>query len=120
MVVQRQTFSAKLRIGKWLGWPLGALAAIAHHQIVTNTIYARCPVQSDAFVIGMGALWAFVGLIGAILSWRARQALPSEGTADASLRTDRFIATLSSMFAFFCVLFIIFSVPAGMILRCER
>ncbi len=120
MAIQRQTFSSKLRVGKWLGVPLGAIAAIAHHQIVTNTVYARCPVQSDAFVIGMGVLWACVGLIGAYVSWRTRRALPTQSTADASLRTDRFIATLSSLFAILCVLFVVFATPAGMILRCER
>jgi hypothetical protein len=120
MVVQRQTFSAKLRIGKWLGVALGSTAAIAHHQMVTNTIYARCPVQSETFVIGMGVLWGVVALIGAILSWRTRQALPKEDTADASLRTDRFVATLSMIFAALCVLFILFATPAGLILRCER
>lgn len=120
MVIQRQTFSAKLRIGKWLGLALGTVAAIAHHQIVTNTIYARCPGNSEGFVLWMGALWGFIALVGAFLSWRTRQTLPKAHTADASLRTDRFVATLSMIFAAFCALFIIFATPAGMILGCER
>lgn len=120
MAVRRQTFSAKLRIGKWLGMVLGAIAALGHHQIVTNTVFARCPVHSEPFVVGMGIFWGLVALIGALGSLRTRQALPKEETADASLRTDRFIATLSMIFAVLCALFILFATPAGLILRCER
>jgi hypothetical protein len=120
MSVERQTFSTKLRIGKWLGFILGTMAALADQQITATTIYARCPVRSDLFVISVGAVCAAIGMIGAFISWRTRQELPSEESASASLRTDRFVATLSAVFALFCVLFILFATVAGLILRCER
>jgi hypothetical protein len=117
---ERQTFSARLRFGKWAGFYLGTFAAVAHQQIVTMTVYARCPVNSDALVLGIGAICAIIGSFGAIYSWRTRQALPHEDTSSTTLRADRFLATLAAAFAAFCVLFIIFAATAGVILRCER
>lgn len=117
---ERQTFSMRLRIGKWAGFILGTLAALADQQIVATVVYARCPVRSEVLVFGVSAACAALGLLGALLSWRARQMLPSEESASATLRTDRFIATLSSVFAAFCVLFIVFASTAGGILRCDR
>lgn len=120
MSADRQTFSRRLRFGKWAGAALGLIAAVAFHQIATNVVYARCPAQSAAFVLTLGAIWGPVALGGAILSWRTREALPDASTASAVLRTDRFIATLCAAFAFVCLLFIVFGATAGVILRCER
>lgn len=117
---ERQSFSRRLRFGKWAGFYAGTLAALAHQQIVTMTVYTRCPVNSDVLVLGIGAACAVVGAAGAIYSWLTRQALPHEDTASASLRADRFIATLAAIFAAFCVLFVVFATAAGVILRCER
>jgi hypothetical protein len=120
MVIQRQTFSVRARFGKWAGFFFGTLAALADQQIISTSVYARCPEQSAAFVVSIGAVCALIGLIGAAMSFRVRQSLPKEQTASAALRADRFIATLAGAFALFCVLFIIFATPAGMILGCER
>ena len=116
----RQAFSRRLRWGKWAGAYLGLLAAIADHQIVSNSVFARCPAASAAFTLTVGGVCAAIALLGATLSWRTRQALPETSTADATLRTDRFIATLSALLAFVCLLFILFATAAGLILRCER
>jgi hypothetical protein len=120
MVVKRQTFSPRLRFTKWAGFYFGTFAALADQQIVSTFVYARCPVQNDALVIGVGAVCAVIGLFGAFLSLRARQSLPKGDLASADVRVDRFIATLSGVFALFCVLFIVFATPAGLILQCER
>ena len=120
MVIKRQTFSARARFGKWAGFFSGTFAALADQQIISTSVFARCPVQSDVFVVSVGALCALIGLVGAAISLGVRQSLPKEATASAAMRADRFIATLSGAFALFCVLFIIFATPAGMILRCER
>jgi hypothetical protein len=120
MSVQRQTSSARLRAGKWAGLALGPLAALADQQIVATTVFARCPENSVALTLGVGFACALVAGLGAALSWRARQATPHAPTTDLTLRTDRFIATLSAVFAMMCLLFILFATPAGLILRCER
>lgn len=120
MLSERQTFSARLRYGKWAGLYMGPLAAFANQQIVATIVYADCPAHSAALVLGVGAACAAIGLLGALVSWRTRQALPSEHTASAALRTDRFIATLSAIFAVICMLLTVFGTPAGWILRCER
>ena len=120
MSVERQTFSARLRFGKWVGLWLGLLAAFADQQIVANTVYARCPDNSQTFVLGVGGVCAVIALLGAAVSWRTRQALPAESTASHALQTDRFIATLSAVFAAVCLLVIVFGTSAGLVLRCER
>lgn len=120
MSSERNTFSARLRFGKWAGFYAGTLAALAHQQIVTMTVFARCPENSEALVLGLGATCSLLALAGAIYSWRTRQALPHEDTASTTLRADRFIATLAAVFAAFCVLFILFATAAGFILRCQR
>jgi hypothetical protein len=120
MSSKRQTLSSRLRFGKWAGFYFGTLAALAHQQIVAITVYARCPVNSDVLVLGVGAVCAIIGAFGAVYSWRTREALPREDTASTTLRADRFVATLAAAFAAFCVLFILFATTAGLILRCER
>ena len=120
MAIKRQSFSARLRFAKWAGFYLGTLAALADQQIISTSVYARCPVQVDVFVLSVSAVCALIGSIGAFISLRARQSLPKDEDASTVMRADRFIATLSGVFALFCVLFIIFATPAGMILRCER
>ena len=120
MVIKRQTFSTRARFGKWAGFIFGTFSALADQQIISTSVFARCPVQSDVFVVSIGAICALIGLVGAAISLGVRQSLPKGATASTAMRADRFIATLSGAFALFCVLFIIFATPAGMILRCER
>jgi hypothetical protein len=97
---------------------LGALAWFADQQIVAATVYAKCPVRSHAFAVGVGVLCALMAILGGLQSWRARRALTDAD--DVGLRTDRFIATLSICFAVISLLAVIFGSTAGMILRCER
>jgi hypothetical protein len=117
---QRQTFSQRARWGKWAGLYLGLMAAGGDHQIVSNTVFARCPEQSQAFTLTVGAVCAVIALAGAAISWSARRAIPAAPTTSVVLRTDRFIATLSTGFAILCLLLILFATTAGLILRCER
>jgi hypothetical protein len=120
MTQKRQTFSIRTRFGKWAGSWLGASAWFADQQIVAATAYAKCPASSYEFVTTVGVVCAAVAILGAWLSWRARQMLPAGETASASFRTDRFIATLSLLLAVIALLAIIFGTAAGLILRCER
>jgi hypothetical protein len=107
------------RFGKWSGAWLGVSAWFADHQIVSMTAFAKCPVHSHAFVVGVGAACALVALIGGLHSWRVWRTLPTS-TADDSTRTDRFIAALSMLLAALSLLAIVFGTAAGVILRCER
>lgn len=120
MTIERQTFSPRLRFGKWAGLYLGLIAASGDQQIVTNTIFGECPEWSRELVLTVGAVCTALALLGAIVSWRARGALPDDSNASTVLLTDRFIATLSAIFALVCVLVIVFGTTAGLILECER
>ena len=120
MAVERQTFSLRARWAKWAGFWLGLMAAFADHQIVSNTVFARCPAHSQSFTVTVGLVCAAIALAGAAISWVARQTLPGGPTASATLRTDRFIATLSAAIAVMSLLLIAFGTTAGLFLRCER
>ncbi|HET9445439.1 MAG TPA: hypothetical protein VFO35_04225 [Steroidobacteraceae bacterium] len=119
MSAERRERSWLDRFGKWSGAWLGVSAWFADQQLVSMTAFAKCPVHSHAFVVGVGAVCAVVALIGGLHSWRVWRALP-ESTADDLARTDRFIAALSILLAILSLLAIIFGTAAGVILRCER
>jgi hypothetical protein len=120
VAVERQTHPARARWRKWAGFWLGLTAAFADHQIVSNTVFARCPENSQSLTLTVGAVCAAIALVGAAISWSTRQALPDASTASAVLRTDRFIATLSATIALLSLLVILFGTTAGLVLRCER
>jgi hypothetical protein len=120
MAVERQTYSMRARWGKWAGFWLGLAAAFGDHQIVSNTVFARCPDNSQSFTLTVGAVCAAIALTGAAISWFTRQALPASPTTSAVLRTDRFVATLSVLLAVLSFLVIVFGTTAGLFLRCER
>jgi hypothetical protein len=119
MSAERRTRPLLDRFGKWSGAWLGVSAWFADQQIVSTTVFAKCPVHSHAFVIGVGAVCALIALIGGVHSWRVWQTLPAS-TADDQTRTDRFIAALSMLLAAISLLAIVFGSAAGVILRCER
>jgi hypothetical protein len=120
MTIERQAVSWRARFGKWAGAWLGTAAWFADQQIVSMTAYADCPAKSPELTVGVGVACAFVALLGGWYSWRARSAIPAGETPSASLRTDRFIATLSLALACIAILAIVFGTTAGLILRCER
>lgn len=118
--VERRTVPMRIRIGKWSGLWCGALAALLDQQVVSQSIYTKCPPQSTQFTLLVGALCLAIGLFGAIFSAATYLRLPSAATGSASARTDRFIAALSVLMACFAVVFILFASSAGWFLRCER
>jgi hypothetical protein len=120
MNTTRQTFSARIRFGKWAGAWLGALAWFADQQLVSMTAYANCPVRTHEFTVSVAVGCILLACAGAWASWRARRALPDNSTASPSLKTDRFIATMSLAIAALSILAIVFGTAAGVILRCER
>lgn len=122
MAVQRQTYSWRVRVGKWMGLVLGVLAVLVDQQVASITIYARCPQQhSTAFVVGLGVVCSVVALAGALISAHVRRMLPAdESLADPFSRTDRFIATISMVFALTVLLVIVFGTAASLFLGCER
>jgi hypothetical protein len=120
MSAERDTRSLLERFGKWSGAWLGVLAWFADQQIVSMTVFAKCPANSHAFVIGIGAVCAIVALLAGLHSWSIWRALPAGPGADDRARTDRFVAALSMLLAGISILAIVFGSAAGVILRCER
>jgi len=120
MAVQRQATSRGIRIGKWAGLYAGLLGWFADQQATVMWMYTHCPVRSREWVLIVGSVCALVAVAGGLVSLRARQSLPADPNADTTLRTDRFIATLSVLMACLGLLAIVFGSAAGLILRCER
>jgi hypothetical protein len=110
----------RIRIGKWSGLWCGALAALIDQQVVSQTIYTKCPVTTPQLALTVGLLCALLSLFGAIFSAITYRRLPSSEEGSASARTDRFIAALSILMACFALVFVIFASSAGLFLRCER
>jgi hypothetical protein len=77
-------------------------------------------VSVQTLVVALGVTCAVTAAAGGYFSLHALRQLPTASHASHSVKTDRFIATLSLLMACFSVLAIIFGTPAGLILRCER
>ena len=116
----REHLSTYVRYGKWAGLYGGVLALIAHQQIVSNWVYMRCPANPPLLVFTMATICGLIAIATGIWSWSVRQALRSDSEAHVSVKTDRFIASLSAVLAVVIVLFIVFSSAAALFLRCER
>lgn len=117
---ERRTVPMRIRVGKWSGLWCGALAAFVDQQVVSQTIYTKCPEGSLQFALTVGVICALISAFGAVFSGFIYLKLPSSEEGSASARTDRFIAALSILMACFALLFIIFGSSAGWFLRCER
>jgi hypothetical protein len=117
---ERRTVPMRIRVGKWSGLWCGAFAAFVDQQVVSQTIYTKCPEGSMQFALTVGAVCALIAVFGAAFSGVTYRTLPRSDEGSASARTDRFIAALSILMACFALLFIIFASPAGLFLRCER
>jgi hypothetical protein len=120
MAMQRQAASRGIRTGKWAGLYGGLLGWFADQQATVMWVYTHCPVRSRALVLAIGSLCALAVIAGGLISLRVRQSLPANHTADTTLRTDRFIATLSVLMACLGLVAIVFGSAAGLVLRCER
>ena len=116
---ERSTIPMRIRIGKWSGLWCGVLAAFIDQQVVSQTVYTKCPPESTHLALTVGALCALLALFGAIFSATTYRNLPGREDASASARTDRFIAALSVLMGCFGFLYILFASPAGLFLRCE-
>jgi hypothetical protein len=119
---QRENIPLHLRLGKWAGLIAGSAAWGIEQQVLSTTVYTRCPEGSAALATSVAILCALFALVGGFVSWRAMRQLPVSSPTEPDLRThaDRFIAVLSIMMAVMGLLAIAFGTPAGWILRCGR
>lgn len=115
----REKLSMQVRYGKWAGLYGAVLALIAHQQIASNWIYLRCPPSPPTLVFTTAAICAFIAIATGAWSWSVRQSLRRDPDAHLTMKTDRFIASLSAALAVVIVLFIVFSSAAALFLRCE-
>jgi len=116
----REQLSPHVRYGKWAGLCGAVMALIAHQQIASSWVYTRCPPNPPLLVGTTAAICAFIAIATGVWSWSVRQSLRRDADAGLTMKTDRFIASLSAALALVMVLFIIFSSAAVFFLRCER
>lgn len=120
MDAAREKLSTYVRYGKWAGLCGGVLALIAHQQIASSWVYTRCPTHPSVLVFTTATICGLISIATGVWSWSVRQALRHDPDAHLTVNTDRFIASLSAVFAAVIVMFIVFSSAAVLFLRCER
>jgi hypothetical protein len=120
MDAARETLPAHVRYGKWAGLYGAVLALIAHQQITSSWMQVRCPPSPPALVLTTAIICGFIAIATGVWSWSVRQSLRRDPDAHATMKADRFIASISAAFAVVSVLFIVFSSVAVLFLRCER
>lgn len=120
MDAAREKLAANIRYGKWAGLAGAVFALIAHQQITSSWIYTRCPPNPPALVFTIAAISAGVAIVTGMWSWSVRRALRRDPDAHLTMKTDRFIASLSVALTVVILLFIVFSSVAVLFLRCER
>jgi len=116
----RETLSTYVRYGKWAGLWGGVLGIFVHQQFNSTWIYARCPERTLYFVLSFAAACSLLSLATGLWSWSVRRSLRDDRDAHISMKTDRFIATLSAAIALIGIVFIAFASAAAWFLQCQR
>jgi len=120
MEPSRETIPTHVRYGKWAGLWGGVIGIFVHQQVSSTWIYARCPERTLQFVLSFAVACALVSLITGLWSWSVRHSLREDLDAHITVKTDRFIATLSAAIALLGIVFIAFASAAAWFLQCQR
>jgi hypothetical protein len=116
----RETLSRNVRYGKWAGLWGGVIGFFVHQQFNSTWIYVHCPERTLSFVLGFASACALVSIVTGLWSWNVRQSLRHDAETHITIKTDRFIASMSAAMAVIVVLFIAFSSAAAWFLQCQR